>query len=592
MKINIIGLVVTAAVALTISLLPVMPVLAQGGTLKPASGNPGEITVFVARKIITMDPTRPQATAVAVRDGRIVGVGSLEDLAPWLKSGPYTVNRQFSDKVLMPGFIEPHMHPMLGALGFGAKWITPEPWDIMGEKTPATVGHDAYMRALKAAFEAAPKSEPMFLTWGYSQLFHGEMSRAILDTVSDTYPILVWHRSDHEAYFNTAMLKYLEAKGLTEEKTRGNPQIDWQKGHFWEDGFFKVAVPYLADYMLAPARVDAGYARARDYLNYNGITTVADMADGSIDWALELGALTRSFGRDDSPIRVRLTPDVGTLAISLKGDDAAFAFVGELDKMNTPRLFTNGAVKLFADGAMFSQAMQMLPPGYIDGHQGEWLTQPAPFEAMARRYWNAGYRIHAHTNGDGGAKMVLDVLEKLERETPRIDHRFTIEHYGYATDEISHRIATLGALVSANPYYLYDLGDKYAEVGLGADRAARIAPLGGLVRRGVPVALHSDFSMAPAAPLLLAWAAMTRQTQSGKVFGPQERLTLDQAMRAITIDAAYILQLEDRLGSIEAGKTADFTVLEQDPYQVGAAGLRQIKIWGTVFEGRVAQARR
>ena len=153
-------------------------------------------------------------------------------------------------------------------------------------------------------------------------------------------------------------------------------------------------------------------------------------------------------------------------------------------------------------------------------------------------------------------------------------------------------LATLGALVSANPYYLYDLGDKYAEVGLGADRAARIAPLGGLVRRGVPVALHSDFSMAPAAPLLLAWAAMTRQTQSGKVFGPQERLTLDQAMRAITIDAAYILQLEDRLGSIEAGKTADFTVLEQDPYQVGAAGLRQIKIWGTVFEGRVAQARR
>ena len=229
-------------------------------------------------------------------------------------------------------------------------------------------------------------------------------------------------------------------------------------------------------------------------------------------------------------------------------------------------------MKLFADGAMFSQLMQLSPPGYIDGHQGAWITQPAPFEETARRYWNAGYQIHVHTNGDNGAKMVLDVLEKLEGEKPRADHRFTIEHYGYGTEGISRRIASLGALVSANPYYLFDLGDKYAEVGLGYDRAARIAPLGGLVRRGVPVALHSDFAMAPASPLLLAWTAITRETQSGKVFGPEERLTPDQAMKAITVDAAYILHLEERLGSIEAGKLADFTVLEQDPYAVGAAG--------------------
>ena len=91
--------------------------------------------------------------------------------------------------------------------------------------------------------------------------------------------------------------------------------------------------------------------------------------------------------------------------------------------------------------------------------------------------------------------------------------------------------------------------------------------------------------MAPASPLFLAWTAITRETQSGKVFGPEERLTMDQAMKAITIDAAYILRLEDRLGSIEAGKLADFTVLDQDPYAVGAAGLRNIKVWGTVFEG-------
>ena len=555
-----------------------------------AQENSGSITVFTAKKIITMDPTRPSATAVAVRDGKILSVGSLQDLQPWLKDKKYTVNNQFKDKILTPGLIDPHMHPMLGALQFGTKWITPEPWNIMGEKTQATLGHDNYVAALKAAFAAAPKTEPMFITWGYSQTFHGEMSRALLDSISNSYPIFVWHRSTHEAYFNTPMLKYLESKGLSEEKVKGNAQVDWANGHFFEDGFFKVAVPALASYLLNPARVDIGFAKTRKYLNFNGVTTVADMSTGGTNWDLELGGLQRNFEGADSPVRVRLTPDASALTAAMKSADAAFDFIAKTAEKNTSHIFTNGAIKLFADGAFFSQAMQLGEPGYIDGHKGEWITQPAKFEEYARRYWNAGYQIHVHTNGDGGAKFALDTLEKLQNEKPRIDARYSLEHYGYANDGTARRVALLGAVVSANPFYLYDLGDNYAEIGLGYDRAARLAPLGGLVRRGVPVALHSDFAMAPAAPLFLAWTAITRQTQSGKVFGPDERLTLDQAMKAITIDAAYILRLEDKLGSIESGKLADFAVLEQDPYVVGGDKLKDIQVWGTVFEGRVYPA--
>ena len=118
-----------------------------------------------------------------------------------------------------------------------------------------------------------------------------------------------------------------------------------------------------------------------------------------------------------------------------------------------------------------------------------------------------------------------------------------------------------------------------------------MTPLAGLVARGVTVALHSDFAMAPAQPLLQAWTAVTRETMSGKVMGPEQRLTLDQAMRAITIDAAYILHLEDKIGSIVAGKLADFTVVDRSPYEVGAAGLRDIKVWGTVYEGRPFKAK-
>lgn len=229
--------------------------------------------------------------------------------------------------------------------------------------------------------------------------------------------------------------------------------------------------------------------------------------------------------------------------------------------------------------------MQM-KAGYIDGHHGEWMTPPETFEQLARRYWNAGYKIHIHTSGDLGLDLVLDTLKKLQDERPRFDHRLTIEHLGYATYDQICKLSRLGGVVSANPYYLYILGDQYAQLGLGTDRAAQITPLASCVNEGIPVALHSDFSMAPAAPLTLAWAAINRKTVGGNTMGAEESLTLDQALRAITLDAAFILGVEDEIGSIVSGKTANFTVLEVDPYEIPIAELKDIPIWGTVFEGK------
>jgi predicted amidohydrolase YtcJ len=562
------------------------------GTPAIAQDQPGAITVFIAKKVITMDPTQPTATAVSVRDGQILSVGSLQSLGPWLKDNKYTINEQFKDKVLMPGLIDPHLHPLLGAVAFQTVWITPEPWNVMGQKTPATNGQGAYRKALEAAVAGRKKDTPVFMTWGYSADTHGELSGDVLDGISRDVPILVLQRSMHEIYINTPMLELLKSKGLDQDKHKDHPQIDWKKKHFWEDGMFGVALPSMAGILLAPAAADPGFRKTRDYLNYNGITTVADMNTGGTDWALEMSALQRNLDTPDSPVRVRLTPDVYKLGLALKSPEAAMKLVGELKAKNTRHLIFNNGIKLFADGAMFSQAMQLGEPGYIDGHKGEWITQPGPFLDVARSYWNAGYQIHVHTNGDGGARMVLDTLQKLQNEKFRADHRFTIEHYGYAADGTSRRIATLGAQVSANPFYLHDLGDRYAASGLGADRASRIAPLGGLARRNVPVALHSDFPMAPAEPLFLAWTAASRETLSGKVFAPAERLTLDQALRAVTIDAAHMIGMENELGSIEAGKLADFAVLDKDPYEVGVKGLRAIKVFGTVFEGQWHPAKR
>ena len=191
-----------------------------------------------------------------------------------------------------------------------------------------------------------------------------------------------------------------------------------------------------------------------------------------------------------------------------------------------------------------------------------------------------------HANGDAGIAVTLDVLESLLDEKPRVDHRFTLEHYGYSTASQADRVARLGAIVSANPYYVYSLGDVYAKQGLGADRARVISRLGSLRRAGARVALHSDFTMAPVRPLLLAWVAANRITADGAVFGPQERLSLEDALRAITLDAAFAIGQERDLGSIEAGKKADFTALDRDPFEAGAAALRDLRVVGTIFEGQ------
>jgi predicted amidohydrolase YtcJ len=335
-----------------------------------AQVQPGAITVFVAKRIVTMDPTQPTAMAVAVRDGRILSVGSLESLEPWLEDNEYTINEQFKDKVLMPGLIDPHMHPMLGAIAFQTVWITPEPWNVMGHKTPATIGETAYRNALETAFAARNKAAPIFMTWGFSADTHGELSREVLDGISRDVPILVLQRSLHEAYLNTPMLAALKAKGLDDSKFKDHPQIDWAKNHFWEDGLFSVVLPYLAGTLLDPVTVDPAYLKTRDYLTYNGITTVADLSTGSTNWDMELAALKRTLDTPDSPIRVRLTPDVYKLSIALKSPEAAMKLVGQLKAQNTRHLVFNNGIKLFADGAMFSQAMQLNEPGYIDGHKG------------------------------------------------------------------------------------------------------------------------------------------------------------------------------------------------------------------------------
>lgn len=542
----------------------------------------GKIVVFTAKKIITMDPALPLATAVAVRAGRIVGVGNLDNLKPWLKSADYHLDSSFNNKVIMPGLIEPHLHPYIAAILLPMHFVTPHDWNLPGRNVIGVRGRDEYLARLGEIEKSLQDADEWLYTWGYHQYFHGEITRQDLDRISSKRPIIVWHRSFHEIYVNTAALVSL---GLTVEQVGDDPNIDFSNGHFFENGLRVILQP-LIPRLLAPERYIRGLEMAREVIHSGGITTVSDGAFGTLDLETEWATLKSTWETEDTPFRTILLPDGKALGSKL-GNEQALELIESLPGRSTHRLiFPRKAVKLFADGAFYSQLMQLGPPGYIDGHHGEWLMQPEELEAAARLYWNAGYQINVHANGDLGIKTALDVLEKLQIENPRLDHRYALHHFGYSTTEQARRLAQLGAIVSANPYYLWALGDKYAEVGLGYDRASQMVRLGSLVRNNVTFSLHSDFTMAPAQPLLLAWVAATRITASGSVMAPEERISLHRALRAVTIDAAHLLRRENEIGSIVAGKIADFTILNDDPYALPVEKLKDITIWGTVFEGK------
>jgi predicted amidohydrolase YtcJ len=512
--------------------------------------------VYKARSVITMDASLPRAEAVAVADGRIVAVGSIESMQPWLQSRPHVIDERFADKVIIPGLIDNHLHPQLAALLLNTHWITPHAWELPGWPVPRTRGHDEYLKVLRLAVDASSVDGEPFITWGYHEIWHGEVDRKELDRISKERPIIVWQRSFHEVIANTTGIKWL---GIDPAKPSPHAEVDLERGAFSEQGMIQFALAPLSRHLLQPEKLARGHDRLRD-----------------ID----------SFGDDDTPFRTVMIPAIANTNLDITLDELA----DELDtypKMSTHKIIVKKHVKFLADGAFFAQYMRMNPPGYTDGHAGKWLTEPDDLLSFAREFWNRDYQIHIHVNGDEGLDVVLDTLQTLLDEKPRTDHRMTLHHVGYATNDQLRRAAGLGVVISAQPYYLWALGDAYAKNGLGYDRASQMSRIGGMLRQGIPVSLHSDFTMAPAAPLTLASVAVNRVTAEGTLMAPTERITVERALRAITIDAAYALDMEQEIGSIVAGKRADFTVLEEDPLAVNPMNLKEIAIWGTVFEGRV-----
>ena len=558
----------------------------------PAIGaDDGPITVFVAKKVVTMDPGWPEATCVAVRGGKILSVGrTMEDLKPWLDRYPHAVDRTFEGKILMPGFIEPHGHPMLGGILLTSPLLThtdsPNPYGppFKGIKTRREA-----IEALKKQESAMADPEERLVAWGFDVVaYGGHLTRGELDKVSATRPIVVWDASEHFAYGNTALIK---ERGYTASlaKTVHGVQLG-DDGELNGQFLGKRATAFvLSDYVASRMKTPL-VEKALDFLVdlsvQGGITTQSEMVLGAVDLDAEAAIYGRYFNDPATPMRCVAVTDIDGLVA--KAGDRAVERVREMQKTSTDKLIFRG-VKSFSDDSFLGFGMVVDQPGYVDGRSGLFNNQGPRFIDQLRPFWDAGLQIHVHTNGNAGHDNVIEALAALQEMHPRFDHRFTFEHYGISTPSQARKLKALGALASVNPYYVYLRGEIDPPY-LGTERAHLASRLRTLRDAGVPTAMHSDTPIGSPRPLEWAWIAVNRFGQSGAVLAPEERVGVDDALKMITIDAAYVLGLDDRIGSIEPGKFADFTVLEQDPRATPGERLRDIPVWGTVVGGRAFPA--
>lgn len=542
-----------------------------------------KVTVYEAAKVITMEPGYPEARFVATSEGIILGLGqSLEDLGAWTNGREVNIDQRFAKNILMPGFIEPHVHPMQTIMMLPLPFISPEEWELPGKTYPAARGKAAYETRLKE--ELAKSDEKLFITWGHHKLFHGDMDRALLDQIAPDRPVVIWQRSFHEIIANSKAMDLLGigTKANFEEeiyKDGVDPShAVFETGIISETALFG-GIEKLRPYLFSPEKIQIGLSQMRQMMLENGVTTSADLAFGGFGGPAMEAALFKSlYDQPTTPSRILAIP----IAPLVTGDPNVWLKDMKV-KYDSDKFFFSNRVKLFADGAFFAQYMQMNPPGYSDGHEGKWLTEPDKLLKQTERFWEAGWNLHTHVNGDKGLDVVLDISEKL---SPKNGQKIIMEHLGYSTEAQNRRIGQMGIYVSAQPNYIRILGDAYAKTGLGPDRAAQMNRLGSLERKGVPLGLHSDFNMAPINPLYLAWVASNRITLDGNVKAPAERLSLHKALRAITIEAAQVIGMDALVGSIATGKKADFTVLDRDPYVGGAAKLQEVQVQGVVFEGQ------
>jgi predicted amidohydrolase YtcJ len=322
-----------------------------------------------------------------------------------------------------------------------------------------------------------------------------------------------------------------------------------------------------------------------------GCTTIVDLGQPRVRDPAFVDAVVTEVDRADFPVRLStFLMAGGVLGGSSDTDELAALEAARARSTERARF---GHVKIVLDGSIQQFTARLLPPGYLDGAQrGIWVTGPDSYRELFARFHAAGALIHVHCNGDEATELFLDVLEDVLARLPRWDHRHTVTHSQLTTAAQYRRLAALGGCANVFANHIYYWGDQHRDRIIGPDRAARMDAAATALAAGVPISLHCDTPVTPLDPLATMHHAVNRLTATGQVLGPDERITAEQALHAVTLGAAYMLKMDGEIGSIEAGKFADLAILDRDPLTVAPDEIASVRVIATMKEGVVRPSAR
>ncbi|WP_139335147.1 amidohydrolase [Mycobacterium sp. GA-1841] len=517
--------------------------------------------------ILTVDPARPTADALAVSDGRIVALGSRAEVAGWV--GERTDVREV-DGCVLPGFIEAHGHPLMEAVALSGRIVDIRP------VTLATA--EEVLDAVRA--EVARRGADGAFLNGWDPLLQNglpEPTLAWLDGVAADTPLVIVHNSGHKAYFNTAAAR---RAGITKNTPDPKGATYGRAADGELDGTAEetaAVFPLLGDAISAndfPAMLAAECAR----LNQAGLTTCSEMAFDPMFRPL-LAQL-----HDQLTVRLR-TYEMSTAALHTD----AQPFDGD----DTVRQV---GIKIWVDGSPWVGNIDLTFPyldteatrtiGVLPGSCGHANYTKEQLAEIVATFFPQGWQMACHVHGDAGVDTILDVYEEALERWPRPDHRLRLEHVGAITPAQLQRAHALGVTCSLFVDQIHYWGDILVDGLFGPQRGERWMPAGSAVATGMRISLHNDPPVTPEEPLRNISVAVTRAAPSGRVLAPEERLTVEQALRAQTIDAAWQLFADDVIGSLEVGKYADLVIVSADPRVTAPERIADLDVLATFLAGR------
>ena len=541
------------------------------GLMAGCSKPPPADQVFIGRHILTMDAQNPSAEGVAVAGGKIVFVGSAGGAEDYV--GDATELIQLGDQALLPGFIDAHGHFTLSARLIDFVNLSPPP---VGAVT------DMASLILNLADFAGRQSDQdgWILGYGYDDSLIKERrhpTRDDLDRVSKDRPILLVHVSFHFVTVNSAAL---QALGINADSP--NPEggiIRRRPGSRAPNGVLEESAIYTAFQRITnipPEKYETLLRKTAIHYASFGITTAQDGASSVQDLA---------FLREIAQNR-RLPIDLQFYQ-RVRGTENPEDLAPEKDYSNGLRL---AGAKFILDGSPQGRTAWLTQPYEITAiHKDQNYTAYSTvnedlYREFVQKLLAHGIQFISHANGDAAIDLMLDALDQGLKAHPASDHRSVIIHAQLMRhDQVrrAQKLAAIPSYFSAHPFFW---GDWHV-LNFGERRASQISPTGWAMQAGLKFTLHNDAPVIPPDMMRLVWASVNRKTRSGRVLGAEQRLEVMEALRAITIDAAYQGFEEGRKGSISVGKQADLVILEQNPVLANKADLADIKVVRTLARG-------